>query len=250
MFRKRSLFYFALFALVLLQGVRPCSADAVSTKDSVRGLAQEYGLFDPLPTSYHFGEKDVTYWTQRNLPETELRKQFEAREVVRQIAEDMGYSITTVTGDKTPGVLSYWAERYLWNVDRGQIEHEFGELLKLGGTADRNLENSEALRDGIKIRKLAEKHGLFDENPFAWTFTEGDIVWYVYQSMSESQIEKELSAKQKVRELARETGFYLKNPAGRINAGELSYWADFLIDGNMSADHMKKFFLKKAALQK
>lgn len=84
-------------------------------------IAKEYGYDNPDgKCAPKLTDGDIKYWMERNLPESEIRRQFEARGVVISLAEKHKYPLPT------PGDLSYWAERLLaGDRTREGIETEF-----------------------------------------------------------------------------------------------------------------------------
>ncbi|MDP3920523.1 MAG: hypothetical protein Q8R76_06940 [Candidatus Omnitrophota bacterium] len=247
-----------LFVLVcgsLLSAVPPevCADQPVTDAQEVRALAAEYDLLTPSDYAYYFADKDIHYWAEKAMTESELRIRFQARQQVRQFAEEAGYKASSSRGELTAGVLSYWAERLVAGEDPRQIAFEFKELAELQNQLIKQTLTRAARVDIIQsleqIETLAAEYGFFDTNPYAWTFQEGDIIWYLYQGMTEEELRRDFAAKSKVRELAMKTGFRVAKPAGDLTSGDLSYWAEFLINDTMNLDQMETYFKAKGNTQ-
>ncbi len=247
---SRKAVFFALVLVTVLslsiQGYAERADDAVRDETRVRKWAEQYDLFEPSEYAYHFEDKDVQHWAESGLNESDLKKQLKARQTVRKIAKKLKFKVMTTDGRMTAGTLSYWAERLLSVDHPKQIEHEFKQLRLIQEIEMRKLEEkskrSEIIRDEKQIERLARKFKLFEPNDYAWTFEEGDIVWYSLQGMSEKELEEEFRAKSVVRNLAKSTGFRVAGPSGDITSGDLSYWAEFLYKGSMSEEQMEEHF--------
>ena len=194
-------------------------------------------------------DKDIKYWAGKALDASELRARFRARQQVRQFAEEAGYKAASSHGKLTAGVLSYWAERLVAGEDPRQIAFEFRELTKLQNQlVEKTIMRAarvDIIRSLEQIETLANEYDLFNTNPYAWTFQEGDLIWYLYQGMTEEELRRDFSAKAKVRELAMKTGFRVAKPARQLTAGDLSYWAEFLVNDTMGIAQMEAYFNAK-----
>jgi hypothetical protein len=223
----------------------------VTDEKKVRELAQAYDLFTPSPYAYHFQDIDIKHWAKQGLSEEDLRKQFQVRQTIRKVAQETGYKVASSRGELTAGDLSYWAERLLANDPPRQIAFEFKELLKTqkGGieTAAKRVQRSGVVEDEKEIESLARQFGLFEPNSYAWTFQEGDIIWYSYQEMTREELIEDFSAKAVVREVAQKAGYPVAVANGQINSGELSYWARFIQAGSISKEQLEKIFLAKSS---
>jgi len=227
------------------------SSDPVTDSKTVAKLAENAGLFEVNPYVYHFRDSDARYWADKGLTKAQLKKEFEARRMVRDIAERTGYQAISSQGELTAGVLSYWAERLVAGEHPQQVEYEFRQLVAIQGDKLANVQARQGrqniVTDAVAVRRMAEAFGLFEENPYAWTFEEGDVIWYSYQGMTEEELKKDFEAKARVRAMAREAKFYVAGHNGKITAGDLSYWAEFLIGETMTPDQMKRYFLSKSS---
>jgi len=226
----------------------------ISNPKMVTEIAEEFELFSPSPYAYNFKETDVEYWSKQQLPETELRVQFEVRQTIRRLAGEIGFKIVSSQGELTAGALSYWSERILEGEHPSQIALEFRELFKtqqegIHAVTLKGVREA-VITDEKQIESLARQYGLFDSNSYAWTFEEGDIMWYSHQGMTQEELLADFLAKATVRELASGIGFRIAGPTGQLTSGELSYWAEFLELGSMTKEQMKDFFRHRVQLQR
>ena len=237
----RALLLTGIFSFVLA-GPSEAKKDSfpITNPETITEIVEDNDLFKKSEYAYRFQEKDVNYWAKKGLTQSELEKQFKARRTVRKLAKKTGYKVASSDGKLTAGALSYWSEKLLSVDHPNQIEHEFKELLSTQDIMIRQSQlkgkSDKALKDESEIKKLARQYGLYKPNEFAWTFGEGDIVWYSLQGMDRDEIEKDFQAKAIVRDLARSTGYRVVGSSGELNSGELSYWAEFLYKGSMKPE--------------
>jgi len=222
----------------------------VTDGKKITELARGYDLFNPSPFVYSFEDKDVKYWAEQKLPEEGLRNEFRARQVVRGLAEKTGYRMADGLGNLTSGNLSYWAEKIVKGDHPASIQREFETLRKdqdvRMGVLGKKYLKPEAVHDGKVIYHLAQENGLMTPNEFAWTFQDGDIIWYAEQGMTRDELAEEFRAKAIVREAAKKTGFRVTGHSGKLTAGDLSYWAEFIRQEQISPDRLEEIFAAKS----
>lgn len=209
--------------------------------------------------AYGFRYEDLDYWADPEFTRQQIDREFTSRSKIGDWAKEVEYFID-FPGNLIPrDRLTYWADQLK---DGDRTQEQIKEFFRVGKDRQLHKKLSEhnytvrlkvrkgkaPLLDESNIRTIAEEYGLFEPNPFAYSLQDQDIGRYLDSGLDEDHLRTEFEAMQKVREIARDKGFRIKDEQG-LSLADLEYWVDQLNEGRYSDDTLADKFAELAMLE-
>ncbi|MBI2119300.1 MAG: UTP--glucose-1-phosphate uridylyltransferase [Elusimicrobia bacterium] len=233
----------------------------------VKQMIERYKLFyegvvktyDHFPYTYSFNYEDLDYWADPEFSVAQLEREFNARSTIRHWANEIRYHIDSPTNLSPRDQLTYWADqltlgertseqlkKYFSDIREGEssrYEYRLVFALKL-----KSMKGQYGISDTSRIRSIAEEYALFEPNPYAYSLTDKDITIYIGMGLSEYALRRKFEAMQKVREIARDKRYSIKDENG-LSFLDLNYWAHRLNEGDYRDDTLADKFTELALLE-
>ncbi|OGR52501.1 MAG: hypothetical protein A3I11_07705 [Elusimicrobia bacterium RIFCSPLOWO2_02_FULL_39_32] len=215
-------------------------------------------IYDHFPYTYSFGYEDLDYWVDPEFTVAQLKAEFNARTTIRNWASEIRYHIDFPTNLSPRDQLTYWADQLTLGERTPDAIKEFFKVGRARQDSRETYRTRYQLRirprsenpvpNEITVRSIAAEYALFEPNSYAYSLKDEDILLYLSQGVSEYALRRKFEAMQKVREIARDKRYRIKDETG-LSFLDLNYWADRLNEGYYRDDTLADKFLELAQVE-
>jgi hypothetical protein len=227
--------------------------EMITSASEVEKIARQFNLLNPENAyAYTFTAADLSWWGRQGLTREALSARFNAYQIIRAAAQKKKYVIGTPSGKRTLSELNGWTNELIsQRRTQADIEAAFEELQKhqaaLRDYAHTLRSRREVITEAVAVSEIAQSYNLLDFSAYSWTFTWRDMVEWADWGHSQEELQDIFAAWQKIRQLAQEIRYTVKDTNGLITASAMTFWVDQLLSGQSSETQIREIFFRNNA---